>query len=67
MAGGNSTTWTDQTMNGNNFKSITILMFIAAGALAFLILFMVKMEDFRRTLQTRFEAVRKLEKEKNLH
>ena len=54
-------------MNGNNFKSITILMFIAAGALAFLILFMVKMEDFRRTLQTRFEAVRKLEKEKNLH
>jgi len=42
MAGKNDSdsTWAIQTMEGNNFKSITILMFIAAGALAFFILFM---------------------------
>ena len=52
MAGQNSSTWTDQTMNGNQMKSITILILIAAGALIFLILFMVKI-GFRWTLQTR--------------
>ena len=41
MAGKNDSTWENQAMEGNNFKSITILMFIAAGALAFFILFMV--------------------------
>ena len=41
MAGNSSTTWGNQAMDGNNFKSITILMFIAAGALLFFILFMV--------------------------
>jgi len=40
MAGKNDSTWENQAMEGNNFKSITILMFIAAGALAFFILFM---------------------------
>ena len=46
MANPNGTIWADQTMDGHSFKSITILMFIAAGALAFFILFIVSRACF---------------------